>query len=99
MTAGSSTDHYTLALGSANLDDGQLLLKTLEHQLKKPSIIPANSFFPFRRTADRTTVLSVPMEIVDSSIAGISGSYFQWTAPPTPLIRKLFQPFNKLSFN
>ncbi|KAI9562846.1 hypothetical protein GHT06_010301 [Daphnia sinensis] len=88
MTAGSSHHYYTLPLGSASLEDGQCVLKTLERQLEKPGepyrTIPANSCFPFR--VAQTNVLSVQMDVVDSSLAGIPGSFFQWTAFPTPLI-------------
>lgn len=96
MKAGSSHHYYTLPLGSASLEDGQFVLKTLERQLEKPSdpyrTIPANSCFPLRGMAAQTNVLSVQMDVVDSckSLSGISGSFFQWTAFPTPLIRKLF---------
>ncbi|XP_057367204.2 uncharacterized protein LOC130688248 [Daphnia carinata] len=92
MTAGSSHDYYTLPLGSASLEDGQFVLKTLERQLEKPSqsyrTIPAHSCFPLHRMAAQTNVLSVQMDVVDSSksLPGISGSFFQWTAFPTPLI-------------
>ncbi|KZS12469.1 Uncharacterized protein APZ42_022571 [Daphnia magna] len=92
MKAGSSHHYYTLPLGSASLEDGQFVLKTLERQLEKPSdpyrTIPANSCFPLRGMAAQTNVLSVQMDVIDSckSLSGISGSFFQWTAFPTPLI-------------
>jgi hypothetical protein len=92
-SAGSfpNADDYTLPLGSAALDDGQVVLETLRRQRKSRKnsyrILPKDTLF--RGLADSpSAILSVKMEMLASSNS-LPGSFLHWSSSPTPLIRKL----------
>jgi muramidase (phage lysozyme) len=84
-------DYYTLPLGSAALDDGQLVLKTLRRQKEKRKnpyrILSTDTLF--RGLAHPMAILSVKMKILTNN-SSLSGSLLRWSSSPTPLIRKLF---------
>ena len=83
----SKPDYYTLPLGSSALDDGILVVKTLQRQMEENRdhyrVIPAGSVFKGRNDSS----LAVTMEISTSS-KSFSGSLLHWMSwQPTPFIR------------
>ncbi|XP_046449243.1 uncharacterized protein LOC124197750 [Daphnia pulex] len=83
-----NADDYTLPLGSAALDDGQVVLETLRRQRKNRKnpyrILPKDTLF--RGLADSpSAILSVKMEMLASS-SSLPGSFLHWSSSPTPLI-------------